>query len=381
MTRVAAALALLLGVALILGGSPEAEAKGSDSWIITGGALGEQAVHLVGSGDFGDDYVVLPGDGAARVDAPAVAPGEAYEFYVQLGVARVAEDVHAENPAFRFYPGSGLLHDRREFYGQESRWYQVSGDGAAARYVRLALSRMRDGDAHRDALVAAASVAGYYTRGGTTFRAVVAGRTDHSVLGTPGSLINDDALALATEIVEAVSVAPAGRSTLPEAMWIVLGSHSWSGPVAAYAPPDSSSGAPGRLWPGYITRDRVEANFYHTSPQFDALVQQSIERGEVHELERERSAEESLARIRAANAERMARVALEERAQQLALEERAQQLALVRAAEPPMPEPRAVEAARTGGARLVVGSLVGALVLATLAFATLARATLARSRR
>ncbi len=353
MTRVAAALALFLGTAFILGGSPEAEAKGN-SWIITGGALGEQAVHL-GYWDFGDDFVGLPDDGAARVDAPAVAPDGAYEFYAQLGVARIAESVHTESPAFRFYADSGLLHDRGESHGPDSRWYQVSSDGAAARYTRLALTRMRDGDAYRDAIVAAASVAGYYARGSTTFRAVVAGWTDYSVLGTPGSLINDDALALATEIVEAVSAAPAGRSTPPEAMWIVLETHSWSGPVAVYAPPDSSSGAPGRLWPGYITRDRVEANFYYTSPQFDALLQQSIERGEVHELGRERRAEESLARIRAANEERMARVANEERAGDLGA---------FRAAEPQMPEPRAVEGSTAADVRVVIVPVLAALLAA-----------------
>ena len=81
MTRVAAALGLFLGVAIILSGSPEAEAKGN-SWIVTGGALGEQAVH-VGFWRFDDEVEDPPGSDAVFMsEAPGEVPSGAFELYL-----------------------------------------------------------------------------------------------------------------------------------------------------------------------------------------------------------------------------------------------------------------------------------------------------------
>ena len=203
-------------------------------------------------------------------------------------------------------------------------------------------------------MIATATSLGYFTRSGTSFRVIVPRWSDHSVFGTPGAILDDDALAMSGEMVELLAGAPSGYAGDPNAMQVVLGGSNRTGQVGFYSPPEADRQA-GRFWAQmYPAELEADAPYYHTSPGFDALVQVSIERGAAHELDLHRRAEESLARIRAANEERMARVALEERASDLAA---------FRAAEPP-PEPRAVEASTVADVRVVLVPVLAALAAA-----------------
>jgi hypothetical protein len=350
---------LALGTTLLLGGPREVSAKGN-SWIITGGELGEQAVH-VGFWRFEDDVQDPPGRDVVRVDAPTVAPAGGYEFYRYATVGQVADDVRAGAAEFVFYDESGLLYDRREYAGSDGQWFRVPEDGVARRYVEYAVSRIGTEDAQPSPLVAAATAYGWLGRSDASFRVVVPRWSDHAVNGTPGALTDDNAQALGRDMVDALAVPPAGRGGTSEVVWLLLVTYNWSGPVGFYAPPDPRAGLTGRFWPQAYPQELLpDAPYYTTTPRFDALVQQSIEAGAAHELERQRHAEESRARIRAANEERMARVAREQREAQLAL---------FRAVEPLPAGPIAGETSAASGVRTTVGSLAVALLIAVLGVA------------
>ena len=219
------------------------------------------------------------------VDAPLEVPVGAYEFYRYLGIGRVAEDVRKHDAEFRFYPEAGLLHDRRDSAGEQGQWYQVADHGAARQFVAFAASRLGTEDAQPNPILAAAGASGYLTRGSTSFRIVRPRWRDQAVHGTLGSLIDDEALDFARAIVETLSNPPAGRGFEPESWWVVLSTHNWNGAIGFYVPPGAAQGVPGRFWPGHSIPDfEAAADYFATSPQFDALVQRSIEIGEVHEL-------------------------------------------------------------------------------------------------
>jgi len=137
MPRAAAFIVLLLvgGVAAFVAEPRVAEAK-TPGYILTGGDLGEYAMHF-----YTDDNLEIPGVDAVPVAAPAVWPGISYELYSSWPFT-VARQLAEHRPLTFLYPVERLIHNPatgdwlklsdRIWYGAES-WSGVQKAIDAAR--------------------------------------------------------------------------------------------------------------------------------------------------------------------------------------------------------------------------------------------------------
>lgn len=279
-------IAFALAVAIVVAAAtslaaPASAKEGYPGLMLMGGDLGDYVAEIA--------MLDLPGPGATEITGPPSPPEFGYEIYTSGYAFAFLNQVAWGGPAFRYYPGSGLLTERSTFGtagdAASYRWYRLpppvaaSLDGAVAN----AISRLRAGDLDSNPVAANFRAAGW-TDPARSYYTLRPSRS-LSFIPPEANLRGDDAYDFASELIEVLGRPPAGLTEAEPAgpvVWLFhLGLDSGRTfsftSIGAYAAP--ADDRPGRVWRTTQSYRRLSLGlllYYETTPAFDELVATAV---------------------------------------------------------------------------------------------------------
>lgn len=303
--------AVLLAVGLMF--SVQTAQAQSPAWLITGGELGEEGVHLYLEILGQPDGLGLPGPNGRRIEPPEALPSFVYELYDSQSNFAVPYQMAAGGPQLSYYPELGAVYFRSRSNPELAGWYELTASAAASLdFIVAAAVAKRDeggaepGPAEADFRARKLALVAYgilpYPAAGLAYDefAQLSRQTDRATsepldAQVRGALSEEFVMRHLIETVTAPFAGVSAPDDAPPTFFIWYSGQTGPGTgiggmLGMYSPP--VAGAPGRFWPdGYLLlhytslpaaerlhvwpddpESPLAVIYWRTTPGFDAFV-------------------------------------------------------------------------------------------------------------